>query len=56
LPTFKVDDVYLVYINQKKEMQEEYKCVICMSEFEIGHELKTIPCCKFKIFNFNNIT
>ena len=52
LPTFIVDDSYLDKIQRNKEECMK-KCVICMEEFVIKDELKTLPC--FHIYHKNCI-
>ena len=48
LPTFKIDEKYMkkIELNTEECMK---KCVVCMEDFEIGEELKTLPC--FHIFH-----
>lgn len=45
LPIFKIDADYLLKIEKNKE-ETMKKCVVCMDEFTLGEELKTLPCCK----------
>ena len=52
LPTFVVDESYLEKIQRNKEECMK-KCVICMEEFVIQDELKTLPC--FHIYHKNCI-
>ena len=48
LPTFKVDEAYMKKIESNTEECMK-KCVICMEEFAVGDDLKTLPC--FHIFH-----
>lgn len=48
LSTFIIDEKYMKTIkNNTEEIMK--KCVVCMEEFEIGEELKTLPC--FHVFH-----
>jgi len=54
LPTLKVDDTYLKYLDSKTNEEGMKKCVICMELFDLQEVLKTLPC--FHVFHNDCIT